>query len=87
MSSPAEVGAVVRWTRGVRQLPLEEVAAGTGVSQDLLRGLEKADRNVGLASALEVLAVLGYDVVLVPRDPSLALQARPARLGRRARSH
>lgn len=44
------------------------------MSQDLLRGLEKADRNVRLSNALEVLAALGFDIVLVSRDPSLGLQ-------------
>jgi transcriptional regulator with XRE-family HTH domain len=74
VTTPTELGALVRWLRGVRQLPLENVAAGTGVSQDLLRGLEKADRNVRLSSALDVLAALGLDVVLVPRDPTLNLR-------------
>lgn len=74
VNTPEELGALVRWTRGVRQLPLEDVAAGTGVSQDLLRGLEKAERNVRLTAALDVLAALGFDVVLVPRDPALQLR-------------
>jgi transcriptional regulator with XRE-family HTH domain len=70
----AEVGAVLKWTRGVRQLPQAEAAASLGVSPELLRGLERGDRGVRLQTALEVLARMGYDVVLVPRDSSLALR-------------
>jgi hypothetical protein len=74
VTSPADVGNLVRWWRGVRQLRLAQVAAGTGVSQDLLRGLEKTDRNVRLTAALDVLAALGFDLVVVPRDPALSLR-------------
>ena len=74
IATPADLGAVIRWARGVRQLTLDEVAAGTGVSQSLLRGLEKADRDVGLRAALEVVSTLGFDIVLVPRDPKLQLR-------------
>ena len=79
VTSPEELGAVIRWTRGARQQPLEDVAAATGVGQDLLRGLEKAARNVRLSAALDVLAALGYDLVLVPRDPALRLRDNDAR--------
>ncbi|HET7622644.1 MAG TPA: hypothetical protein VFK39_12140 [Gemmatimonadaceae bacterium] len=70
----AELGEVLKWTRGVRQLPQAEAAASLGVSPELLRGLERGDRGVRLQTALEVLARMGYDVVLVPRDPALALR-------------
>ncbi len=70
----AELGEVLKWTRGVRQLPQAEAAASLGVSPELLRGLERGDRGVRLQTALEVLARMGYDVVLVPRDSSLALR-------------
>lgn len=73
----AEVGQVLRWTRGVRQLPQAEAAASLGVSPELLRGLERGDRGVRLQTALEVLARMGYDVVLVPRDPALPLREAP----------
>lgn len=69
-----EVGEVLRWTRGVRQLPQAEAAASLGVSPELLRGLERGDRGVRLQTALDVLARMGYDVVLVPRDPELPLR-------------
>lgn len=77
----ADIGAVLKWTRGVRQLPQAEAAASMGVSPELLRGLERGDRGVRLQTALEVLARMGYDVVLVPRDSSLALRevATPSR--------
>jgi transcriptional regulator with XRE-family HTH domain len=86
VTSPEELGAVVRWTRGARQQPLEDVAAATGVGQDLLRGLEKAGRNVRLSAALDILAALGYDVVLVPRDPALRLRESDAQSASRASS-
>lgn len=73
-----DIGRVLRWTRGVRQLRQAEAAASLGVSADLLRGLEHGDRGVRLQNALDVLARLGFDVVLVPRDPDLALREAPA---------
>jgi hypothetical protein len=69
-----EIGQVLCWTRGVRQVPQAEAAASLGVSPELLRGLERGDRGVHLQTALDVLARLGYDVVLVPRDPALPLR-------------
>ncbi|HEX8716926.1 MAG TPA: helix-turn-helix domain-containing protein [Gemmatimonadaceae bacterium] len=70
----AEIGMVLRWTRGMRQLPQAETAASLGVSPELLRGMERGDRGVRLQTVLDVLARLGYDVVLVPRDPALSLR-------------
>lgn len=52
----------------------EAAAARSGVSRDLLRDLERASRGVNLAQVLDVLASLGVDVVLVPRDRSLTLR-------------
>lgn len=74
-----EIGQVLRWARGVRQMRQAEAAASLGVSADLLRGLEHGDRGVRLQNALDVLARLGFDVVLVPRDPDLALREPPDR--------
>jgi transcriptional regulator with XRE-family HTH domain len=71
--SPAELGTVLRWIRGLKGMPQTEAAASLGVSPELLRGLEKGDRGVHLGTALELLARLGLDVVLIPRDRALSL--------------
>src|SRR5438105_15835211 len=70
----ADVGRVVAWTRGVRRLRQVDAAGALGVSPELLRGLERGDRGVRFGTVLDVLAGLGYDVVLVPRDPAVSLQ-------------
>ena len=72
--TPAELGQILRWMRGMRGVPQTEAAASLGVSPELLRGLEKGDRGVHLGTAMEVLARLGLDLVVVPRDPDLSLQ-------------
>lgn len=74
VATAAELGEVVRWVRGERRVPLEDAAARSGVSRDLLRDLERASRGVNLAQVLDVLSSFGLDVVLVPRDRSLTLQ-------------
>ncbi len=77
VATPAELGHVIRWVRGERQVTLLQAAAGLGVSPNVLRGLEHADRDVGVSTALEILMGLGLDVVLVPRNPDLRLKAPP----------
>ena len=72
--TPAELGQVLRWMRGLRGARQTAVAASLGVSPELLRGLEKGDRGVHLDTAMEVMARLGLDLVVVPRDPTLSLQ-------------
>ncbi len=74
VATAAEFGQVVRWVRGERRVAREAAAARSGVSRDLLRDLERASRGVNLAQVLDVLASLGVDVVLVPRDRSLTLR-------------
>lgn len=74
VATAEELGRVVRWMRGERRLPREDAAARSGVSRNLFRELERASRGVNLVQALDVLASLGVDVVLVPRDRSLTLQ-------------
>lgn len=74
IATAAELGQVVRWVRGERRVPLEDAAARSGVSRDLLRDLERASRGVNLTQTLDVLASFGVDVVLVPRDHSLTLR-------------
>ena len=74
VATPGELGTVVRWVRGQRQVTLEEAAARSGVSAGLLRELELATGAVGLARTLNVLASFGLDVIIVPRDPNLTLR-------------
>lgn len=74
VATAAELGEVVRWVRGERRVPLEDAAARSGVSRDLLRDLERASRGVNLAQVFDVLATFGLDVVLVPRDRGLTLR-------------
>lgn len=77
ITDPKELGQVIRWTRGVRRQPQEEAAAKLGISPDVLRGIERADRGVSFRTVLNVLARLGYDVLLMPRDPeALPLRER-----------
>lgn len=45
-----------------------------GVTHRLLAELERGERGVRLDKALDLLAGMGFDVVLVPRDPSVSLQ-------------
>ncbi len=72
-----ELGQVVRWTRGRSQMTLEDLAPRLGVSKRLLVELEHGARGVRLGTVLDVLARLGYDVVLVPRDSGVSLQPAP----------
>lgn len=75
ITDPADLGRVVKWTRGMQQQTQEEAAATLGISPEALRGIERADRGVKFQTVLNVLARLGYDVLLMPRDPE-ALRLR-----------
>ena len=66
---PASHDAAVR---GAVVLTLSELG---GVTHRLLAELERGERGVRMDTALDLLAGMGFDVVLVPRDPSLSLQA------------
>lgn len=70
----SEVGRVTRWWRTNRRTNLRDAAGMLGVTHRLLAELERGERSVGLDKALDLLAGMGFDVVLVPRDPSLSLQ-------------
>ena len=70
-----EMGRVLRWWRTRHRRPLGEAAGMLGVTRRLLAELERGERGVRLDKALDLLAGMGFDVVLVPRDPSLSLQA------------
>lgn len=70
-----EVGGVVRWWRTRNRRTLRDAAGTLGVTHRLLAELERGERGVRLDRALDLLAGMGFDVVLVPRDPTLSLQA------------
>jgi predicted transcriptional regulator len=74
--SLSQVGSVVRWWRTQHGRSLEVAAGMLGVTRRLLAELERGERGVRLDGALDLLAGMGFDVVLVPRDPSLSLQPR-----------
>lgn len=71
----SEVGRVARWWRTRQRRPLGDAAGMLGVTRRLLAELERGERGVRLDKALNLLAGMGFDVVLVPRDPSVSLQA------------
>lgn len=73
-----EVGQMLRWSRGMRQLRQRAAAESAGVSTTLLQGFERGDRGVHFDTALHILARLGYDVVLVPRDPEMGAEIEKA---------
>jgi predicted transcriptional regulator len=70
----AELGRVARWWRTRHGRPLRDAAGMLGVTHRLLAELERGERGVRLDKALDLLAGMGFDVVLVPRDPSVSLQ-------------
>jgi predicted transcriptional regulator len=74
-----EVGHVARWWRTQRGQHLGGAAGMLGVTRRLLAELERGERGVRLDNALNLLAGMGFDVVLVPRDPTLSLQPRSGR--------
>jgi HTH-type transcriptional regulator/antitoxin HipB len=69
-----EMGRVARWWRTQRGQPLGDAAGMLGVTRRLLAELERGERGVRLNKALDLLAGMGFDVVLVPRDPLRSLQ-------------
>jgi len=71
----AEVGRVARWWRTRQRRSLRDAAGMLGVTQRLLAELERGERGVRLDKALDLLAGMGFDVVLVPRDPTMSLQS------------
>ena len=72
--TPDEMGTVVRVMRA-RALGLQREAADRlGVSRGMLSDLEQGRGGTQLQLALRVLADLGVDVVLVPRDARVTLR-------------
>jgi transcriptional regulator with XRE-family HTH domain len=73
--SQQDIGQVVQYLRQLRGKRQRDAAGQMGVSTTLLQRLETGSSGVRLQSALDALASLGLDLVLVPRDRQLSLQA------------
>lgn len=75
--SPTDVGDVVRLARARHFGRQDAAARRLGVSLTMLGDLERGTGGSQLNLTLGVLADLGFDVVLVPRDPARSLQEYP----------
>lgn len=75
--TPEEVGTVVRFARARALGRQRDAALRLGVSRGMLSGFEQGLGGTQLDLALRVLADLGLDVVLVPRDPAVSLRVNP----------
>lgn len=73
-----DIGQVVQYLRQLRGKRQRDTAGQIGVSTTLLHRLESGTQGVRLQSALDALASLGLDIVLVPRDRRVSLQTMPA---------
>ena len=73
--TPKDVAEVVRSARARTLGRQIDAAARLGVSQTMLSGLERGAGGSQLDLTLGILTDLGFDVVLVPRDPAQSLQA------------
>lgn len=67
-----DVGEVVRWARANKLGTQNDAVRRLGVSRTMLGGLERGEGGSQLDLTLGVLADLGLDVVLVPRDATLS---------------
>jgi hypothetical protein len=72
--TPKDVGDVVRVARERALGRQGDAARRLGVSLSMLGGLERGEGGSQLDLTLRVLTDLGFDVVLVPRDPSLSIR-------------
>lgn len=72
--TPADLGDVVRAVRARRFGRQGDAAERLGLGVGVLGALERGDRGVHMDSVLRVLADLGLDVVLVPRDATASLR-------------
>lgn len=68
--SPKDVGDVVRVARERILGRQVDATRRLGVSLSMLGGLERGEGGSQLDLTMRVLTDLGFDVVLVPRDPS-----------------
>ena len=76
---PSDLGPAVRARRREQSLRIDDAAALSGVSVDLLSRLENGKGSVRLDKLLTVLDGLGLALVLGPKDhPWMQSVARPA---------
>ena len=75
--SPQDVAEVVRWARTQKLGTQQQAVDRLGVSLTMLGALERGEGGSQLDLTLGVLADLGLDVVLVPRDPTVSLRSAP----------
>ena len=68
--TPKDVGDVVRVARERTLGRQVDATRRLGVSLSMLGGLERGEGGSQLDLTMRVLTDLGFDVVLVPRDPS-----------------
>lgn len=69
----SELGAAVRNARAQAQLRIDDAAAFVGVSADMLSRLENG-KPVTTDRLLKVLAGLGLELLVVPRNQALKLR-------------
>jgi len=75
VATAADVGDIVRVEREQRLGRQKDAAPRLGLSVAALGALERGEGGTRLEAALALLADLGFDVVLVPRDGARSLQA------------
>lgn len=68
LTKVSDLGAAVRARRREQSLRIDDTAALTGVSVDLLSRLENGKGSVRLDKLLSVLDGLGLTLVLAPKD-------------------
>lgn len=76
--TPKDVGDVVRVARERTLGHQVDASRRLGVSRSMLGGLERGEGGSQLDLTLRVLTDLGFDVVLVPRDPSQSVRGEEA---------
>ena len=76
--TPKDVGDVVRVARERALGRQVDATRRLGVSLSMLGGLERGEGGSQLDLTMRVLTDLGFDVVLVPREPSQSLRRNDA---------
>ncbi|CAN5420923.1 hypothetical protein BH09GEM1_BH09GEM1_29740 [soil metagenome] len=76
--TPKDVGDVVRVAREKTLGRQVDATRRLGVSRTMLSGLERGEGGSQLDLTLRILTDLGFDVVLVPRDPSHSVRGDDA---------
>ncbi len=69
------LGQAVRELRRNQNMTQAELAAAAGVPRGRISEIESAGRGTSVATVLEVLSVLGYEVDLCPAPPTGDLAA------------